>query len=151
MSRSGLILALVAALAMPLALAKPIADSAPGTRTLHGRSSQGLQISLGPLHRSGLRTFSYKVRLGCSDGTTFTEGRFRDDVRVRRGRFRFSLVTSRGAVQTTVKGTVTPNRATGIIRVTERFRASLNADGSTPLNRGGAVLCRSGGIRYTLR
>jgi hypothetical protein len=151
MSRSSVSLILAAALAMPLVMAGPIADSAPGGRTLHGRSSQGLAISLGPVRRSGLRTFSYKVRLGCSDGTTFTEMRFRDDVRPRRGRFRVSLTTSRGAVQTTVKGTVTSTRATGIIRVTERFRASLNADGSSPLNRRGTVLCRSGGIRYTLR
>ena len=151
MTRSGLVLALVAACAMPLVMAGPIADGAPGGPTLQGRSSQGLAISLGPVRRSGARTFSYKVRLGCSDGIDFTEMRFRDDVRVRRGKFRFSLTSSRGAVQTTVKGTVSSTRATGIIRVTERFRASLNADGSTPLNRRGTVLCRSGGVRYTLR
>ena len=52
-------------------------------RALHGRSSQGLSVTLGRPSR-GVRSFAYRARLDCSDGTSFTDGRFADDVRPRR-------------------------------------------------------------------
>jgi hypothetical protein len=149
--RRGLALALPAAFALSLLLAGTVADGAPGGPTLHGRSAQGLAVSLRPARRSGARTFSHKVRLDCSDGTSFTEGRFRDDVRPVRGSFRLSVTSSRGAVRTTVAGSATSTRAAGTIVVTERFRASLNRDGSSPSDPRGTVTCRSGTVRWSVR
>ena len=118
--------------------------------TLRGRTAQRLVVTLGPT-RAGRRTFSYRAKLSCSDGTTFTEGRFADVVRVRRGRFRTVHTSHRGAIRTTVRGRVSGRRASGTIAIVERYRASLDPAGTSPLDRRGAVTCRSGSVRWTAR
>jgi hypothetical protein len=107
-------------------------------------------VTLGPA-RSGRRTFTYQAVLTCSDGTTFTEGRFADAVRVRRGRFRTVHTSHRGAIRTTVSGGVSGRRASGKLSIVERYRASLDPAGTSPLDRRGAVVCRSGTVRWSAR
>jgi sugar lactone lactonase YvrE len=118
--------------------------------TLRGRSAQRLVVTLGPA-RSGRRTFSYQASLDCSDGTTFTEGRFADVVRVRRGRFALGHTSHRGAIRTRVTGSVSRGRARGTLSIVERYRASLDPAGTSPLDRRGAVVCRSGAVPWSAR
>jgi sugar lactone lactonase YvrE len=118
--------------------------------TLRGRTAQRLLVTLGPA-RSGRRTFTYQARLDCSDGTTFTEGRFSDVVRIRGGRFRAVHTSHRGAIRTVVGGRVAGRRAAGRLSIVERYRASLDPAGTSPLDRRGAVTCRSGSVRWSAR
>jgi sugar lactone lactonase YvrE len=118
--------------------------------TLRGRTAQKLIVTLGPT-RKGRRTFTYQGTLDCSDGTSFTEGRFSDDVLVRRGKFRMVHTSNRGAIRTTVSGTASSRRASGRISIVERYRATLDAKGTSPLDRRGTVVCRSGSVRWSAR
>ena len=118
--------------------------------TLRGRSRQGLVVTIGRA-RSGRRTFTYQARLTCSDGTTFTEGRFSDEVRPRRGRFRVGHSSHRKAIKTAVSGVISRRRASGKLSIVERYRASLDPAGTSPLDRRGAVVCRSGTVRWSAR
>jgi sugar lactone lactonase YvrE len=118
--------------------------------TLRGRTAQGLVVTLGRA-RSGRRTFTYQATLDCSDGTTFTEGRFSDVVRVRRGRFRAVHTSHRKAIRTTVSGLISRGRASGRISIVERYLASLGPAGTSPLDRSGTVTCRSGSVRWSAR
>jgi hypothetical protein len=116
---------------------------------LRGRSRQGFVVTIGRA-RSGRRTFTYQARLTCSDGTTFTEGRFSDSVR-RRGRFRVGHSSHRKAIKTLVSGVISSRRASGKLSIVERYRASLDPAGTSPLDRRGAVVCRSGTVRWSAR
>ena len=118
--------------------------------TLRGRSRQGLVVTIGRA-RSGRRTFTYQARLTCSDGTTFTEGRFSDSVRPRLGRFRVVHISHRKAIRTTVSAVISGRRASGRLSIVERYRASLDPAGTSPLDGRGAVVCRSGTVRWSAR
>jgi hypothetical protein len=119
-------------------------------RALHGRTSQGLSVTLGRPSR-GLRSFTYRARLDCSDGTSFNEGRFADDVRPRRGAFRVRHAADGGATKTTVAGTIGRSGARGTLRIVERYGTGLDASGAAPLDPHGPVTCTSGTVRWTAR
>jgi hypothetical protein len=119
-------------------------------RALHGKTRQGLSVTLGRPSR-GVRSFSYRARLDCSDGTSFTEGRFADDVRPRRGAFRVRRSSDGGATKTTVAGSIRGNHAGGTLTVVERYGTGLDASGAAPLDPRGPVTCTSGTVRWTAR
>jgi hypothetical protein len=146
MRRGPLALAAVAILAGVGAAA----SSAFTVRALGGRSAQGLHVTLTRPH-SGVRSFSYRARLDCSDGTSFLEDRFADDVRPRRGKFSVHHTSDRGATRTAVAGVIHGNHARGTLRVVERFAASLDPSGATRLDPHGAVTCSSGTVRWSAR
>ncbi len=127
-----------------------LASARSAGRALHGTTGQGLHVTLGR-PSAGVRSFSYRARLDCSDGTSFTEGRFADDVRPRRGAFRVRHTSDRGATRTVVAGTIRGNHAGGTLKVTERFGTGLDADGAAPLDPRGPVTCTSGTVRWTAR
>ena len=144
------------AIAVGAALVIGLSAGAGGTsatftgRALHGKTRQGFHVALGrPSH--GVRSFSYRARLDCSDGTSFAEGRFADDVRPRRGIFRVRHSSDRGATTTTVAGTIRGNHASGTLRIVERYGTGLDASGAAPLNPHGPVTCSSGAVRWTAR
>ena len=119
-------------------------------RALHGKTGQGLSVTLGRPSR-GVRSFSYRARLDCSDGTSFTDGRFADDVRPRRGAFRVRHSSDGGATKTTVVGSIRGNHASGTVKVVERYGTVLDSSGNAPLDPRGAVICTSGTVRWTAR
>jgi hypothetical protein len=128
-------------------LAAPARDA--GARTVfHGRTQQGIGVRLGPA-RGATRAFRYQARMKCSDGSTFTDDAFTDVVRIRRDMFSRSVVSDAGAVHTWVKGTVSGRRAHGTIRITERYSEVPDANGDTPLNADGGILCDSGSVRWS--
>ena len=144
------------AIAVGAALMIGLSAGAGGTsatftgRALHGKTRQGFHVTLGrPSH--GVRSFSYRARLDCSDGTSFTEGRFGDDVRPRRGSFRVRHTSDRGATRTTVAGRIRGNHAGGTLRISERYGTGLDPSGAAPLDPHGPVVCTSGTVRWTAR
>jgi hypothetical protein len=118
------------------------------SRKFDGRTAQHIAVSLGPLH-SGLRAFHYQAKLKCSDGSTFTDDQFTDYVRAAAGHFAARVRTSRGAVVTKVTGSIAGLRASGTIRIVERYSEIPNAGGDTPLSANGAIVCDSGTVRWT--
>jgi len=141
-------IAVAAAIGVAVSLAPSGASGA--AKTLRGKTSQGTRVSLGPAGAGG-RKFTYQARLRCSDGTTFTDNPFWDLVRIRRGRFRVRFLSDRGATKTIVSGTVRGKRASGRLLINERYSATANAQGFTPLDPHGTVLCSSGSIRWSAR
>ena len=133
-----------------LLLAAGAADAAAAGRALHGRSRQGLSVGLGR-PSAGTRSFSYRARLDCSDGTSFTDGRFADTVRPHHGAFTVRHSSDGGATRTTVAGRIRGNHAGGTLRVVERYAATLDATGAAPLDPHGSVVCTSGTVRWTAR
>jgi hypothetical protein len=133
-----------------LVLAAAAADGAVRGRALKGRSSQGLAVTLGR-PSNGVRSFSYRARLDCSDGTSFTEGRFADLVRPRRGAFTVRHTSDRGATRTAVSGRIRGSRARGTLSVVERYAAVVDSSGAAPLDPRGPVVCTSGTVRWTAR
>jgi hypothetical protein len=126
------------------------ATGSPSGRALHGKTRQGFHVTLGRASH-GVRSFSYRARLDCSDGTSFIEGRFADDVRPRRGTFRVRHTSDGGATKTTVAGTVRGTRASGTLRIVERYGTVLDASGAARLDPHGSVTCTSGTVRWTAR
>lgn len=116
--------------------------------TYRGRTAQGVAIRLGPQRASG-RAFRYRARMSCSDGSTFLDDYFTDDVRVRHGHFASRVSSSRGAVITRVTGRVRGTRAGGTIRIVERYSEIPDAHGNTPLAADGAIVCDSHVVRWT--
>jgi hypothetical protein len=119
-------------------------------RALHGKTSQGLSVTLSRANR-GVRSLGYRARLDCSDGTSFTDGRFADDVRPRRGAFRVRHSSDGGATKTTVAGSIRGNHAGGTLKVVERYGTILDTGGNAALDPHGAVTCMSGTVRWTAR
>lgn len=142
-------IAVGAALMVALSAGAALGRSTPG-RALHGKTSQGLSVTLRRPSR-GVRSFSYRARLDCSDGTSFSEGRFADDVRPRRGAFRVRHTSDGGATKTAVAGTIRGNRAGGTLRIVERYGTRLDSSGAAPLDPRGPVTCTSGTVRWTAR
>ena len=126
------------------------AGRATAGRALHGKTTQGLTLTLSRPNR-GVRSLGYRARLDCSDGTSFTDGRFADDVRPRRGAFRVRHSSDGGATKTTVAGSIRGNHASGTLKVVERYGTSLDASGNAALDPRGAVTCTSGTVRWTAR
>ena len=143
-------IAVGAALMVGLSVGGVASGRSTAGRSLHGKTKQGFSVTLGRASR-GVRSFSYRARLDCSDGTSFNEGRFADDVRPRRGAFRVRHTSDGGATKTTVAGTIRATRATGTLRIVERYGTVLDASGAAPLDPRGPVTCTSGTVRWTAR
>jgi hypothetical protein len=143
-------IAACAALTIGLLAAAGGASGRSAGRALQGTTSQGLHVTLGR-PSGGVRSLSYRARLDCSDGTSFTEGRFADDVRPRRGAFRVRHASDGGATRTTVAGTIRGNHARGTLQVVERYGTGLDARGAAALDPRGPVICASGTVRWTAR
>ena len=137
-------------LALGLLAGGGAASGSTAGRALHGKTSQGLRVTLGRASR-GVRSFSYRARLDCSDGTSFADGRFADDVRPRRGAFRVRHTSDRGATRTTVAGRIRGTHAGGTLRIVERYGTGLDPSGAAPLDPRGPVICTSGTVRWTAR
>ena len=145
--------AIAASAALMVALSAGAGAPASGstaTRALSGKTRQGFHVTLGRPSR-GVRSFSYRARLDCSDGTSFIEGRFADDVRPRRGVFRVRHTSDGGATKTTVAGTIRATRASGTLKIVERYGIGLDPSGAAPLDPRGPVTCTSGLVRWTAR
>ena len=146
--RVRLIAALLALVASPSPAVASVALASNTPGVFRGRTAQGIQVRLGPL-RLSTRAFRYQARMACSDGSTFLDDPFTDQVRVRHGRFASRFVSSGGAVVTTVTGTLRGRRARGTIRIVERYSEIPNPDGTTPLAADGGILCDSQTVHWT--
>ena len=93
--------------------------------------------------------FRYRAGMRCSDGSTFLDDYFTDDVRVRNGRFSSRVSSSGGAVCTQVAGTLRGRQARGTIRIVERYSERPDAQGATPLAADGAIVCDSRVVRWS--
>jgi hypothetical protein len=113
----------------------------------HGKSSQGIAVSLGAPSGSA-RSFRYRASMKCTDGTSWLEDYFTDRVSVRGGRFSSHRSADRGAIVTTVTGTLEGKQARGTIKIVERFSAVLGAGGLTALSGTGTIRCQSPTVRW---
>ncbi len=141
------ILALIAALTVV-----SLASGATTARTYgayHGSSAQGIAVSLAPVSKAGVRSFRYRAKMTCNDGSTFLDDYFTDEVAVVHDRFAVSYTANAGAVTTKVTGRLSGPNAAGTIRIVERFSEVKNAGGDTPLAADGAIVCDSGTVRWT--
>jgi hypothetical protein len=139
--------AAVGLLATAALAARPGGESSMSFR---GRTAQGITVRLGP-RRAFRRAFRYQARMRCSDGSTFLDRAFTDDVTVRRNRFSSRFSSSGGAVLTRVTGVLRPPRARGTIRIIERYSEIPDPHGDTPLSPDGGILCDSRVVRWTAR
>jgi hypothetical protein len=119
--------------------------------TYHGKSTQGIVVSLAAASRNGARSFRYRAKMKCNDGSTFLDDYFTDVVTIRHDRFSVSYTSNAGAVTTKVTGTLLAGHATGTIRIVERFSEVKDSNGDTPLAADGAIVCDSGTVRWTAR
>lgn len=142
-------LALIAVTVTP-ALAAAVAPDGGATAGYVGKTGQGIVVRLGVEHSYG-RRFVYRARMRCSDKTTFLDDYFTDIVSVSNRRFRSHVVSSRGAVVTTVTGKLSATHASGTIRIVERYSATPNAQGDTPLSRTGTIRCDSRVVHWSAR
>lgn len=143
----------VAASCPALALTADVAATKPaaGAKAVYtGKTAQGLAVRLSKPLSFG-RSFTYQATMKCSDGSTFTDNPFLDDVRISRGRFKSHVASDRGATLTDAKGTIKGGRASGTINVTERYSATVNAQGNFPLDPKGSVVCRSGVVKWSAK
>lgn len=120
-------------------------SAAPGVRKAYSGSGPGaLKVKLSKPFSFG-RAFTYDVKLTCSDGSTFTDAPFLDDVRIKaNGRFRVRHVSEHRATITDVRGAIRGRRAHGTIKIAERYAATPGPGGNYPLSPRGTVLCRTG-------
>jgi hypothetical protein len=131
-----------------LAGGAPALAAAGGTdAAYHGKSSQGIAVSLSA-PRGPERTFRYRARMKCTDGTTWLDDYFTDRVTVRGNRFSSHHSADRGAIVTAVTGSLAGKRASGTIRILERFSAVPTAGGVTPLSGTGTIRCQSQAVHW---
>ncbi len=114
-----------------------------------GRTAQGIAIRLGA-QKDSARWFRYRARMSCNDGSSFLDDYFSDDVTVRNDRFSVSYTSHAGAVSTKVTGLLSGERATGTIRIIERYSEDA-VDGVTPLAANGAIICDSKSVRWSAK
>jgi hypothetical protein len=119
--------------------------------TYRGRTTQGISVRLAAASATGDRWFRYRAKLKCNDGSTFLDDYFSDDVSVRGGRFSTSYTSNAGAVTTKVTGILSGSRATGTIRIIERFSEVRDSNGDTPLAADGAIVCDSGSVHWAAK
>jgi hypothetical protein len=153
--RAVLVPALAAAAALVVAAALAAAAAAlaatpASTAAYRGKTSQGIAVTLGA-PAGGERTFRYRARLKCTDGTSWLDDYFTDRVTVRAGRFSSHHSSDRGAIVTTVTGKLAGHRASGTISILERFSPVLGAGGVTPLSGTGTIRCQSAIVRWNAR
>ncbi len=147
MRRSILILSLFTALAAATtALATtPVKPSYVYT----GRTAQGIPVRLAQAVRN-TRSFRYRAKMTCNDGSTYLDDFFSDDVTLRDNRFSLSYTSDAGAVTTKVTGSLRGATATGTVRIIERF-SEVPVDGATPLAADGAIICDSKTVKWSAR
>jgi len=146
---SALTLVVVAALAAAApALAAPSPLGPGGVDSAYrGRTAQGIVVTLSaPLGSE--RTFRYRAKMKCTDGTTWLDDYFTDRVTVRAGRFSSRHRADRGAIATVVTGKLVGKRASGTIAIVERFSATPTEGGITPLSGTGAIRCESATVHW---
>ncbi len=153
--------AVTAAAAITLVLGAPALGSGTGAgRAFTGKGPNGLVVSLSRPYSStksrgrptATRHFRYRVTLRCSDGTTFADKRFADDVKVKHGgHFHSRFRADGGATVTRVTGRIVRRRARGTLSITERYSTTPNAQGNLPLDPNGTVTCSSGTVRWKAR
>jgi hypothetical protein len=123
-----------------------------GAKPFSGKSKQKLRVSLSNQNKNRIRVFRYQATMNCSDGTSFTDGVVSDEVRVRHsGRFSDSFKDDKGAFITKITGRIKGKRASGKLRVRERYGDVPDANGFTPLDPKGSVSCDSGTVRWTAK
>jgi hypothetical protein len=149
MLRRILILAVVASLAA-------VGVAAGATRaktygTYRGKSAQGIGVSLAAATKGGTRSFRYRAKMKCNDGSSFLDDYFTDGVTVKRDRFSVSYTSDAGAVTTKVSGLLSGMHAKGTIRIVERFSEVKDSNGDTPLSADGSIVCDSGTVHWTAR
>jgi hypothetical protein len=124
------------------------AVSAVSKGAYRGKTKQGIAIRLGRTTSAG-RAFRYRARMSCSDGTTFLDDYFTDDVAIRHNRFRSHVSSDGGAVLTWVTGTFHGLKARGTVRIEERYSEAADPQGNTPLSPAGAIVCDSHVVHWT--
>jgi hypothetical protein len=117
----------------------------------HGKTTQGIAVSLAAASKSGARWFRYRARMTCNDGSTYLDDYFADDVAVKHDRFSASHTSNAGAVTTKVTGALSGVHAKGTIRIVERFSEVKDPSGDTPLAADGAIVCDSGTVHWTAK
>lgn len=148
---AALIVAGLAVGAPALAQSVRASAAAGGKRTYKGKTAQGLAVKLAKPTRGG-RRFTYQATMACSDGTTFTDLPFVDLVKIRKhGRFSSRFKSDGGATQTDVRGRIAGRRASGTVKINERYSSTPNSAGNFPLDAHGSVTCRSGAVKWTAR
>ena len=85
--------------------------------------------------------------MSCSDGSKFLDSYFTDDVRCAMP-LQGPRSSSRGAVVTTVTGTLQGDRAHGTIRIVERYSEIPDSQGDTPADRRRRIVCDSHSVRW---
>ena len=114
-----------------------------------GKTAQGIPVRLAQaIHNA--RSFRYRAKLTCNDGSTYLDDFFSDDVTVTHNRFTSSYTSDAGAVSTKVTGTLNGAAATGTVRIIERF-SEIAVNGTTPLAADGAIICDSKSVRWTAK
>ena len=144
MSRSAVFAAVLFAAVAPAASAPAASAPASGGvgSAYRGKSAQGIAVTLSA-PRALARTFRYRASMKCTDGTTWLDDYFTDRVIVRGDRFSSHHSSERGAIVTTVTGTLAGKQARGTIRILERFSATPTPTGVTPLSGTGTIRCQS--------
>jgi hypothetical protein len=125
--------------------------AAPVKVALSGKTSQGIKVSLSPPKSFGGRTITYKATMTCSDGQTFTDDAFSDDVTISKaGHFDLHYTSDAGATLTAVQGAVssTGRSASGSLRIVEFYSETPDANNNLPLMAGGPVRCDSGAVTW---
>ncbi len=112
-----------------------------------GKTAQGIAIRLAA-QRGSARWFRYRATLTCNDGSTFLDDYFSDDVTVRDNHFSVSDTSNAGAISTQVTGSLSGQRASGTIRIIERY-SEVAVNGVTPLAANGAIVCDSHTVKWS--
>jgi hypothetical protein len=112
-----------------------------------GRTTQRITIRLAA-EQASARWFRYRAKMACTDGSTFLDDYFSDDVPVNNNRFSVSDTSNAGAITTKVTGILSGKHASGTIRIIERYSADA-VNGVTPLAANGAIVCDSQSVKWS--
>jgi hypothetical protein len=149
MARRALILATLLALLTALAPTALAGSPVKPAYVYVGKTRQGIAVRLAA-QTGSTRWFRYRATLTCNDGSTFTDDYFSDDVPVKHNRFTVADSSNGGAITTRVTGTLTGTRASGTLRIIERY-SEVAVNGVTPLDADGAIVCDSRSIPWSAR
>jgi hypothetical protein len=114
-----------------------------------GKTAQGIPVRLAKAVKN-TRYFRYRAKMTCSDGSTYLDDFFSDDVTVTHNHFVDAYTSNAGAVTTRVTGTLKGTRATGTVRIIERF-SEIAVNGTTPLAANGAIVCDSKTVKWSAK
>jgi hypothetical protein len=114
-----------------------------------GKTTQGIPVRLAA-QVNGLRWFRYRAKMTCNDGSTFLDDFFSDDVTVTDNRFSVSYTSNAGAITTKVTGTLAGAKASGTVRIIERY-SQVAVNGVTPLAANGSIVCDSKTVKWSAK